>query len=197
MAASSWSRQTRSRPPARSRQAILSPGPVCSPRSRSAPGCGPSTGRATRTSEALPMNYWLFKSEPDAWSWDQQKKEGAKGAEWDGVRNYQARNVMRQMRRGDFGFFYHSGEERRVVGVVKVVAEAHPDSTDGTGIWECVDVAAVSDVPRPVTLVEIKSTKALKDMVLVNNSRLSVQPVSAEEWSIISRIAGLKEKSRS
>ena len=143
------------------------------------------------------MNYWLFKSEPDAWSWDQQKKEGAKGAEWDGVRNYQARNVMRQMRRGDFGFFYYSGEERRIVGVVKVVAEAHPDSTDGTGIWECVDVAAVSDVPKPVTLAEIKATKSLKDMVLVNNSRLSVQPVSAEEWGIVSRMAGLKEKSRS
>ena len=110
------------------------------------------------------------------------------------MRNYQARNVMRQMRRGDLGFFYHSGEERRVVGVVKVVAEAHPDSTDGTGIWECVDVAAVSDVKKPVTLAEIKATKSLKDMVLVNNSRLSVQPVSAEEWGIISRMAGLKGK---
>ena len=113
------------------------------------------------------IQYWLFKSEPDAWSWDQQKKEGAKGAEWDGVRNYQARNVMRQMKKGDLGFFYHSGEERRVVGVVKVVAEAHPDSTDGTGIWECVDVAAVSAVKKPVTLAKIKATKSLKDMVLV------------------------------
>ena len=101
------------------------------------------------------MNYWLFKSEPDAWSWDQQKKEGAKGGEWDGVRNYQARNVMRTMKKGDLGFFYHSGEEKRIVGVVKVVAEAHPDSTDGTGVWECVDVAAMSDVKRPVTLAEI------------------------------------------
>jgi len=140
------------------------------------------------------MKYWLFKSEPDAWSWDEQKKEGAKGAEWDGVRNYQARNVMRQMKKGDLGFFYHSGGERRIVGVVKVVAEAHPDSTDGTGIWECVDVAAVSDVPKPVTLAEIKATKALKNMVLANNSRLSVQPVSAEEWGIVNKMAGLKTK---
>jgi predicted RNA-binding protein with PUA-like domain len=143
------------------------------------------------------MAYWLFKSEPDAWSWEAQKKEGAKGAEWDGVRNYQARNIMRAMKKGDLGFFYHSGEERRIVGVVKVVGEAHPDSTDGSGVWECVDVAAVTDVPNPVTLAEVKATKALKDMVLVNNSRLSVQPVSAEEWSIISRLAGLEKKARS
>jgi predicted RNA-binding protein with PUA-like domain len=142
------------------------------------------------------MNYWLFKSEPEAWSWDQQKKEGAKGAEWDGVRNYQARNIMRQMKKGDLGFFYHSGDEKRIVGVVKVVAEAHPDSTDGTGTWECVDVAAVSDVPRPVTLAEIKAQAGLKDMVLVNNSRLSVQPVTAKEWSAVSRLAGLKSEAR-
>ncbi|MGB2931569.1 MAG: EVE domain-containing protein [Methyloceanibacter sp.] len=137
------------------------------------------------------MNYWLFKSEPDAWSWDQQKKEGAKGAEWDGVRNYQARNVMRAMRKGDFGFFYQSGEERRIVGVVKVVAEAHKDSTDGTGMWECVDVAAVSDVPRAVTLTEIKGDPRLKDMVLVKNSRLSVQPVTAAEWRKLCAMGGL------
>jgi predicted RNA-binding protein with PUA-like domain len=143
------------------------------------------------------MAYWLFKSEPEAWSWEAQKKEGAKGAEWDGVRNYQARNVMRAMKKGDLGFFYHSGDERRIVGVVKVVAEAHPDSTDGTGAWDCVDVAAVADVPRPVTLAEIKANQELKDMVLVNNSRLSVQPVSAKEWSIISRLAGLEKKTRS
>jgi predicted RNA-binding protein with PUA-like domain len=142
------------------------------------------------------MNYWLFKSEREAWSWDQQKQEGAKGAEWDGVRNYQARNVMRQMKKGDLGFFYHSGDEKRIVGVVKVVAEAHPDSTDGTGIWECVDVAAVSDVPRPVTLAEIKAQAGLKDMVLVNNSRLSVQPVTGREWNAVSRLAGLKTAAR-
>jgi predicted RNA-binding protein with PUA-like domain len=142
------------------------------------------------------MTYWLLKSEVETWSWDQQKASGNKGAEWTGVRNYQARNNMRAMKNGDLGFFYLSGGDKCIVGVVKVVKEAHPDSTDGTGIWDCVDVAAVSDVPKPVTLAEIRATKALKDMVLVNNSRLSVQPVSAEEWSIIGRLAGLKAKSR-
>ena len=138
-----------------------------------------------------PWPIWLFKTEPDCWSWEQQKSEGAKGAEWDGVRNYQARNFMRAMRRGDLGLFYHSGDEKRAVGIVKVVVEAHPDSTDGSGGWECVDVAAVKDLPRPVSLAEIKATPALKDMVLVKNSRLSVQPVAAQEWSIVCRLGGL------
>ncbi|MGI8725590.1 MAG: EVE domain-containing protein [Methyloceanibacter sp.] len=137
------------------------------------------------------MAYWLFKSEPETWSWEQQKKDGAKGAEWDGVRNYQARNHMRAMKRGDLGLFYHSGDEKQAVGIVKIVEEAHPDSTDPTGKWECVDVAAVTDLPRPVTLVEIKANPRLKDMVLVRNSRLSVQPVTAEEWKIVCREAGL------
>ena len=137
------------------------------------------------------MAHWLLKTEPDCWSWDQQKAEGATGAEWDGVRNYQARNVMRAMRRGDLALFYHSGDERRAVGIVKVVAEAHPDSTDGSGAWECVDVAAVKDLPRPVSLAEIKAEPSLKDMVLVKNSRLSVQPIAEQEWSIICRLAGL------
>jgi predicted RNA-binding protein with PUA-like domain len=137
------------------------------------------------------MAYWLFKSEPETWSWEQQKKDGAKGAEWDGVRNYQARNHMRAMNRGDFALFYHSGDEKQAVGIVKIVKEAHPDSTDPTGKWECVDVAAVTDLPRPVTLVEIKAKPRLKDMVLVRNSRLSVQPVTAEEWKIVCREAGL------
>jgi predicted RNA-binding protein with PUA-like domain len=143
------------------------------------------------------MAYWLFKSEPETWSWDAQKKEGAKGAEWDGVRNFQARNVMRSMKKGDFGFFYHSGESRRIVGIVKIVAEVHPDSTDALGVWECVDIAAVKDLPRPVTLVEIKAKKALKDMVLVKNSRLSVQPVSAEEWTLICRLGGIDSPPKS
>ena len=137
------------------------------------------------------MAYWLLKSEPDAWSWDRQKREGAKGAEWDGVRNYQARNHMRVMKKGDLALFYHSGDERQAVGIVKVIAEAHPDSTDGTGKWECVDVAAVQDLPRPVTLAMAKAEPKLKDMVLVNNSRLSVQPVSASEWVIMCRLGGL------
>jgi predicted RNA-binding protein with PUA-like domain len=138
------------------------------------------------------MAYWLMKSEPEAWSWDQQKKEGAKGAEWDGVRNFQARNNMRAMRRGDLAFFYHSGDERQAVGIVKVVKEAHPDSTDGTGQWECVDVAAVKALPQPVTLAEIKSTPALKAMVLVKNSRLSVQPVTESEWRKVCAMGGLR-----
>jgi predicted RNA-binding protein with PUA-like domain len=139
------------------------------------------------------MAYWLMKSEPEAWSWDQQKKEGAKGAEWDGVRNFQARNNMRAMRRGDLAFFYHSGDERQAVGIVKVVKEAHPDSTDGTGQWECVDVAAVKALPQPVTLAEIKATPALKAMVLVRNSRLSVQPVTESEWRKVCALGGLKD----
>lgn len=137
------------------------------------------------------MAYWLLKSEPDDWSWDQQKKEGRKGAEWGGVRNYQARNNMRAMKKGDLGFFYQTGEEKRVVGIVKVVKEAHPESTDDTGLWGCVDVAAVTDLPKPVTLAEIKANAKLKDMVLVRVSRLSVQPVSPQEWSIICGLGGL------
>lgn len=138
------------------------------------------------------MAYWLMKSEPGTWSWDDQKKEGAKGAEWDGVRNYQARNNMRAMKKGDLAFFYHSVGEKACVGIVKVVVEAHPDSTDTTGKWECVDVAAAEDLPRPVTLDEIKATPTLADMVLVNNSRLSVQPVTPAEWKAVCTLAGLK-----
>jgi len=137
------------------------------------------------------MAYWLMKSEPETWSWAMQKKEGAKGAEWDGVRNFQARNNMRAMKKGDLAFFYHSGDEKQAVGIVKVVKEAHPDSTDPTGQWECVDVASVTDLPRPVTLAEIKANPKLASMILVRNSRLSVQPVSPPEWSMICKLAGL------
>ena len=139
------------------------------------------------------MAYWLMKSEPETWSWEQQKKEGAKGAEWDGVRNFQARNNMRAMRRGDLAFFYHSGDEKQAVGIVKVVKEAHPNSTDGTGQWECVDVAAVKELPQRVTLAEIKATPALKAMVLVRNSRLSVQPVTDSEWGKVCAMGGLAD----
>ncbi len=120
------------------------------------------------------------------------KKEGKKGAEWDGVRNFQARNNMRAMRKGDLAFFYHSVNVRACVGIVTVVKEAHPDSTDSTGKWECVDVAAVTDLPSPVTLVEIKATPKLEDMVLVKNSRLSVQPVRESEWRTLCALGGLK-----
>ena len=137
------------------------------------------------------MAYWLFKSEPDSWSWEQQKAKGAAGQEWDGVRNYQARNFMRAMRVGDRGFFYHSNKERAIVGIVEVAAEAHPDSTDATGTWACVDLVAVADMPMPVTLDAVKAEPGLAEMVLAKNSRLSVQPVTADEWRIICRMGGL------
>lgn len=137
------------------------------------------------------MAYWLMKSEPGCWSWAQQKKEGRKGAEWDGVRNFQARANMKAMKRGDLAFFYHSGDEKAVVGIIKVVAEAHPDSTDPAGQWQCVDVAAVEDLPEPVTLAAVKANPELKEMVLARNSRLSVQPVSPQEWSLICKLGGL------
>jgi predicted RNA-binding protein with PUA-like domain len=141
----------------------------------------------------MTMAYWLLKSEPDEWSWDHQTKEGSKGAEWGGVRNFQARNNMRKMRKGDLGFFYHTGDEKGVVGIVKVVKEAHPESTDPTGQWHCVDVAAVKALPRPVTLAEIKANSKLKDMVLARAPRLSVQPVTGQEWSIICKLGGLAD----
>jgi predicted RNA-binding protein with PUA-like domain len=131
------------------------------------------------------MRYWLFKSEPSTWSWDQQKARGDAGEEWDGVRNYQARNFMREMAKGDRGFFYHSQKDREIVGIVEVIAEVHPDSTTDDNRWECVDIRAVADMARPVTLDEIKRDPRLSDMVLVKNSRLSVQPVTSEEWSAI------------
>ena len=140
------------------------------------------------------MAYWLFKSEPNTWSWDDQVKKGSKGEEWDGVRNYQARNFMREMKVGDLGFFYHSVNEKCIVGIVRVIAEAHPDSTDDTGKWECVDIEAVCDVPNPLTLEDIKANEDLSEMVLVNNSRLSVQPVKANEWKIICKAGGVKQK---
>jgi predicted RNA-binding protein with PUA-like domain len=131
------------------------------------------------------MAYWLFKSEPSTWSWEQQKAKGDAGEEWDGVRNYQARNFMREMAVGDRGFFYHSQKDREIVGIVEVIAEAHPDSTTDDDRWECVDIKAVRDMSRPVKLDEIKEEPRLSDMVLVKNSRLSVQPVSDREWRLI------------
>jgi predicted RNA-binding protein with PUA-like domain len=136
------------------------------------------------------MAYWLFKSEPSTWSWDDQKAKGDAGEEWDGVRNYQARNNMRAMKRGDLGFFYHSQSEKAVVGIVEVIAEAHPDSTTDDERWECVDIRAVTDMPAPVTLERCKAEPALAKMVLVNNTRLSVQPVTDEEWRIVCGLGG-------
>ena len=131
------------------------------------------------------MRYWLFKSEPSTWSWDQQFAKGDAGEEWDGVRNYQARNFMRDMALGDRGFFYHSQKEKAVVGIVEVCAEAHPDSTTDDDRWDCVDIKAVRPFGAPVTLDQIKADPRLTEMVLVKNSRLSVQPVTDEEWQAI------------
>ncbi|MCY3983515.1 MAG: EVE domain-containing protein [Roseovarius sp.] len=137
------------------------------------------------------MNYWLFKSEPSTWSWEEQMAKGEIGEEWDGIRNYQARNFMRDMRIGDRGFFYHSQTEKAVVGVVEIAAEAHPDSTTDDERWECVDVKAVKPVKKPVTLKMIKSEPRLSEMVLVKNSRLSIQPVTEEEWTVVCEMAGI------
>jgi len=137
------------------------------------------------------MAYWLFKSEPDAWSWDDQVAKGDVGEEWDGVRNYQARNVMREMKVGDLGFFYHSQKDKAVVGIVEVIAEAHPDSTTDDDRWECVDIKAVKPVQIPVTLDMVKADERLADMALVKQSRLSVQPVREAEWQIICQMAGV------
>lgn len=138
------------------------------------------------------MTYWLFKSEPDTWSWDQQVARGAAGEQWDGVRNYQARNNMRAMQLGDRGFFYHSNQGKEIVGIVEVSALCHPDSTTDDPRWECVDIRAVRPVPKPVSLDMCKAESRLKDMVLVNNSRLSVQPVSETEWKVICELGGVE-----
>ncbi|MCR9271843.1 MULTISPECIES: EVE domain-containing protein [Mameliella] len=137
------------------------------------------------------MRYWLFKSEPSTWSWQDQQAKGNAGEEWDGVRNYQARNFMREMEKGDRGFFYHSQKEKAIVGTVEVIAEAHPDSTTDDDRWECVDIMALESAATPVTLDQIKEDPRLAEMVLVKNSRLSVQPVSEEEWQVICGLAGL------
>ena len=136
--------------------------------------------------------YWLFKSEPATWSWDQQVAKGDAGEEWSGVRNYQARNNMRLMAPGDRGFFYHSQTDRAIVGVVEVCRAAHPDSTAGDDArWDCVDIRAVSPLARPVTLDDCKADPRLAQMVLVKNSRLSVQPVTDEEWQVICTLGGV------
>jgi len=137
-------------------------------------------------------NYWLMKSEPDECSMDDALAAPQATVPWTGVRNYQARNNMRAMKLGDKGFFYHSNDGREVVGIVEVCKLAHRDSTSEVDTWECVDIRAVADVPRPVTLDEIKADPKLKDMVLVNNSRLSVQPVSDGEWKHICKLGGVK-----
>ena len=137
------------------------------------------------------MQYWLFKSEPSTWSWDDQVAKGDAGEEWDGVRNYQARNNMRLMKIGDRGFFYHSQSEKAVVGIVEVCAESHPDSTTDDDRWDCVDIKAIAPVKTPVTLQMCKDDPRLAEMALVKNTRLSVQPVTEAEWHIVCEMAGV------
>lgn len=131
------------------------------------------------------MAYWLFKSEPSVWGWNDQLAKGDVGEEWDGVRNYQARNFMREMAVGDLAFFYHSQKEKAVVGIVEVCAAAHPDSSTDDPRWECVDIKAVRPFVQHVTLDMIKSKEPLAEMILVRNSRLSVQPVTDAEWQLV------------
>jgi predicted RNA-binding protein with PUA-like domain len=136
------------------------------------------------------MAYWLVKSEPDTWSWDQHVKKGNDA--WTGVRNFQARTHLKNMKKGDKVFFYHTGDEKAVVGVSEVAKEAYPDPTAKEDGWVCVDLKAVEPLKTPVTLAAIKADKAFKDMVLVKAARLSVQPVTADEWKAIRKMGGLK-----
>jgi len=137
------------------------------------------------------MNYWLFKSEPSVFSFEALKAKGKAGTQWDGVRNYAARNNMKAMQIGDLGFFYHSNEGLDIVGIAEVCALAHPDTTSDDPRWECVDIRAFKDVPTPVTLEEVKANPKLAEMALVRRGRLSVQPVTAAEWNEVCRMAGL------
>ncbi len=139
-------------------------------------------------------NFWLFKSEPNVFSFDDLKAKGKKGEEWDGVRSYLARNIMRGMNKGDLAFFYHSNVGKEIVGICEVIAKAHPDSTTDDERWECVDVRAVCDMPNPVTLADVKANPRLKEMALVTSMRLSVQGVGAREWGDICKMGGLDPK---
>ena len=137
------------------------------------------------------MAYWLLKSEPASWSWDEQVAAGAKGTFWSGVRNHSAKLNLMAMKRGDKGFFYHSNEGKAIVGIIEIIKEYYPDPTDETGKFGMVDVKAVEPLPRPVTLDQVKNDPKLKEMALVKYSRLSVQPVTDEEWRTIRRLGGL------
>jgi predicted RNA-binding protein with PUA-like domain len=137
------------------------------------------------------MAFWLFKSEPDVWSWPDQLTRGDAGEEWHGIRNYQARNNMRAMKIGDLGFFYHSNIGKAVVGIVEVIRESAPDSTTDDPRWDCVMLRARQTLPRPVTLDACKAEPRLAGMVLVTNTRLSVQPVTAAEWRVVCAMGGL------
>jgi predicted RNA-binding protein with PUA-like domain len=138
------------------------------------------------------MAYWLLKSEPSTWSWDDQVNKGDKGEQWSGVRNHQAKLNLMKMKKGERAFFYHSGEGKEIVGIVEVVREHYPDPTDATAKFVVVDVRAVEALPKPVTLAAARTEPRLKDMILVNNTRLSVQPVTAQEWKVICTMGGMK-----
>ena len=138
------------------------------------------------------MKYWLLKSEPETWSWEMQKKKGAKGEPWSGVRNHTAKLNMMKMKKGDLGFFYHSNEQKAVVGIVEVIEEFQPDPTDAKGQFGLVVVKAVKDVPKPVTLADAKTNPKLAQMSLVTSFRLSVQPVTDKEWKEVCRMGGVK-----
>jgi len=138
------------------------------------------------------MAYWLYKSEPFKWSWQQQVEAGAEGTFWNGVRNHLAKKHMQAMRLGDHGFFYHSNEGKEIVGLVEVIREAYPDPTAEPGEpWVVVDLKAVKPLPKPVTLAQVKATESLSTMSLVTSMRLSVQPVTDEEWDIVCRMGGV------
>jgi predicted RNA-binding protein with PUA-like domain len=143
----------------------------------------------------ISTGFWLLKSEPDVFSWEMCKARGSKGEPWTGVRNYTARNFMRAMRLGDLAFFYHSNVGLAVVGICEVSALSHPDLEDTTGKWECVDVRALADMPKPVPLTDAKINPKLAKMSLVTSFRLSVQPVTKEEWIEVCRMGGLNPKS--
>jgi predicted RNA-binding protein with PUA-like domain len=136
------------------------------------------------------MAYWLLKTEAETFGWDDQVKRGAKGEPWSGVRNFTARDNLRQMKKGDLAFFYHTGKEKAVVGVVKVIKEAYKDHTADEDFWSMVDVVAVEPFPTPVTLAQVKAEPKLKDMALTKYSRLSVQPVTDAEWKLVRKMGG-------
>ena len=138
------------------------------------------------------MAYWLMKTEPEEFSWDDQVKRGAKGEPWTGVRNFAARKHLQAMKKGERAFFYHTGDEKQVVGIIEIIKEAYPDKTDEKGVFVCVDTRAVEPFAEPVTLATIKADAKLKSMVLAREPRLSVQPVTAEEWKTICRMGGVK-----
>jgi predicted RNA-binding protein with PUA-like domain len=142
------------------------------------------------------MAYWLLKTEPETFSWDDQMKRGAKGEPWTGVRNFTARKNLKDMKKGDLAFFYHSGAERAIVGLVEVIRESYPDPTDPKGVFVATDVKALWPMPNPVTLAEVKAEPRLKDMALVKYSRLSVQPVTASEWTSICKMGDVKDAKR-